>query len=754
VPCLVALCTAFAASCKPAPAPLPDSLAEGCLTVGCHATVENIHYGGPRLRCVDCHLGNPNATTKAEAHVTVDISLNPSSPGTSVRESPAMTELDEIPNDVMQFLNPADYRVVRKTCGSAILAGGGCHTAITEASLLLNRATLAGTFAGGGFIAGVQDRKARYAIAPVQDELATPSLAPNYAPSLAALPETVPADVSGSVSRAFYPVYEQLCTECHVRREGRKEPGLYYASGCAACHMVSRNDARTKSEDFTQNRDELGHPETHRFTNLIPDSQCAHCHISHLSRSLLAQGVRERSEPEGDKAIGGPNRGLEDPPNAVPWAKENYVKSKGLQWAYGKPYPYFLADEDGTNGVDETPPDIHTEKGMACIDCHNMREAHGGKHMADRMDMEIDVRCQSCHGRPGEMALLTSDAGLAFVKAGTAAGNIGFQHDVFKKLADGTIQQADKLTGNLHPVTQITTRQNIAHEKYNPRTRMGCELHAGAAAVRAKVKAEVNALAKSDPAAVATQYPGLPAGFTFDPEENPGDGRVECFTCHNRWTVNCYGCHVVRDDREAYTSRLTGAVRQGRVSTYGLSVVADALALGFNSRGRISPMVGTSLFFTHIGADGTKLIDASPLTTADGLAGEGNVHNPVHHHTIRQKPRDCTGCHPAADDTHDVDTILRAVGLGTGKFTFVDGSGHTHWLDRLVWADYDGDGTHDDPSVLGIPSQLFNVERVVATTHLHLPQTTPTVSPGPLDLDTIRRTLKNRVLPQRAPGFP
>jgi hypothetical protein len=310
-----------------------------------------------------------------------------------------------------------------------------------------------------------------------------------------------------------------------------------------------------------------------------------------------------------------------------------------------------------------------------------------------------------------------------------------------------------KLDGATHPVTQITHRQNTENPLYNPRTRMGCELHAGTAEAKAKLKAAVNALAAKDPDAVAHVYPGLPAGFTFDPNDNPGDGRVECFSCHNRWTVNCYGCHIVRDDRQTYTSRVSGEVRSGLVSTYGLSTVADALALGFNARGRISPLVGTSIFFTHIGADGQKRIDAAALTTADGLGGEGNVHNPVHHHTIRRQPRDCTGCHPAADGTEDVDAILRAVGLGTGKYTFLDGAGHSHWLDRLVYADYDGDGKPDDPSKLGIPKDLHSVERIVASTHIRL-QTKTAAEPGPLDLDTIRRTLKNRVLPQRRSEYP
>jgi len=180
-----------------------------------------------------------------------------------------------------------------------------------------------------------------------------------------------------------------------------------------------------------------------------------------------------------------------------------------------------------------------------------------------------------------------------------------------------------------------------------------------------------------------------------------------------------------------------------------MSVVADALAMGFNTRGRVSPLVGTSVFFTHIDETGTKVIDAAALTTGEGLRGDGNVHNPVHHHTIRKTPRDCDGCHPSDTGSHDPQALLTAVGLGTGRFTFEDGSGATHWLDRLVRADYDGDGLLDDPSTRPLPSRVESIERVVGTTHTTILDEAGAPPPGPLDLETINRTLGSRVVPQR-----
>jgi len=463
--------------------------------------------------------------------------------------------------------------------------------------------------------------------------------------------------------------------------------------------------------------------------------------------------VRERSEPEGDASIGGPNRGVEDPEHARPWAEENYVRYRGMSQIYGKPYPYFIDDEDDTNEVDETPPDVHAAAGMGCIDCHNIREAHGDSTMSIRMDSELDVRCTNCHGRPGELGTLKSEDGLTFARSETTIGGRGQNIPVFETTEDGSVLQYVRFTRALHPVTQITRRVDSDSGQFNPRTQMGCGLHAGTAAVKRELKLAVNDLAKSDPEAVAEQFPGLPAGFTFDVSGDEPDGRVECFTCHNAWTVNCYGCHMVRDDRESYRSALTGETKQGKVHSLGLSVVADSLAMGFNSQGRISPMVATEIFFTQIDADGNRVIDAVPLENGDGNAGAGNVHNPVHHHTIRRLPRDCGGCHPTVDGSFDEDALKTAVGLGSGRYTFVDGTGKTHLLDQLVAADYDGDGDFDDPVANPLPDTLYAVSPLVSTTHVTLTEGEGP-EPGPLDLETIQRILGNQVVPQRPGAIP
>ena len=53
----------------------------------------------------------------------------------------------------------------------------------------------------------------------------------------------------------------------------------------------------------------------------------------------------------------------------------------------------------------------------------------------------------------------------------------------------------------------------------------------------------------------------------------------------------------------------------------------------------------------------------------------------------------------------------------------------------------------DDATNLPLPSSIYLASPLVSTTHIATTDDGPT--PGPLDLETINRTLSNPVLPQR-----
>src|SRR5512134_151139 len=107
---LLSFCCAFWLGCEEPPDLPPGQ--ESCVLAACHGRVEQIHYGGAPLSCVDCHGGNPDAVKKEESHPTVTVSFNPSSPGGrgpggEILAGSAITRLDDVDPEILRFLNPA-----------------------------------------------------------------------------------------------------------------------------------------------------------------------------------------------------------------------------------------------------------------------------------------------------------------------------------------------------------------------------------------------------------------------------------------------------------------------------------------------------------------------------------------------------------------------------------------------------------------------------------------------------------------------
>ncbi len=747
----------------------PDSVT--CMQPQCHGAIERIHFGGAELGCASCHGGDPTDPTREGAHVTVSQSFNPSVPDAEVLEHLSVSELDELDEDVLRFLNPGDYRVAHKTCGSSTLRGGDCHPRATNDSLLSTHATLSGQLAGGVWFIGAGPRESRYAPRDVEDPFGNGGRA-GAVPSLAQLPRERPPGPAANeaIADAFFPLLRRDCAGmCHLYRDGPKEAGLYHSSGCSACHMISTPDTRPVSQDPTQLRYEPGHVGRHQLTNLVPDSQCATCHHFHLSRSLLFMGVRERSGYEGDwelMATLGEDRvnyGTAEPDGVVPWGKDSYARWHGGHKIYDKPWPFYIEKEDEAAEVDSTPPSIHFEKGMACIDCHTMIELHGSGPIYDSRVYEIRTRCETCHGHARltqeRNAVIDPDQ-IPISQAVTRPLTRSPNPDVVTYDSEtDTFLQRLRFSGEQRPLTQIARRIDTQDKRHNPFTLMGCALHAGSKALRAELLERVKA---TPPDERDEAFPGLPEGGTLPEDLGERRGRLECFACHNAWTVNCYGCHMIRDDRGSMMDPVGGG-EVPLLYKFAMSTVSDALALGFNARGRISPMVGTNVFVSHVKEDGSRPIDAQPLATVDGFSGDGHAHSPVNHHTVRKRPRPCEACHPRADqparDKATEKLLRRAVGFGTGDYTFKDGNGRVHVLDRILRVDYDGDGAWEHPLEGAglLPAAVTAVESAAGTPHGRqllpngeavAPDEPP---PGPLDLATVNRMLGNPVVPQVFP---
>jgi hypothetical protein len=511
----------------------------GCVT--CHKGIEEIHPA-QHLPCVTCHGGDGTATTKEKAHVQ---------------------PLETPPNDErvlaadydlrwQRFENPSNLRVIKDACGD-------CHDAICRSVPRSLHGTTAGHLNDGLYENGVaHQKKAGFSIFGVEADTKFPVADP----ALRQL-SAIPAGGDGprtSIATHYKDVPRKACMRCHLYGRGRAVRGRlgmdgdYRAEGCAACHVVYANDGLSHSHDKAAPRFEPGHALRHAFTSKIPTDNCTHCHYGDASIGLHFRGLAQLvpGMPAGPRVPGTTPRRL----NGTYYIQDTY-----------------------------TPPDIHHEKGMACVDCHTARETMGDGQIYGYMENGTEVTCDSCHGTFTERATFK-----------TRKGN------VMKNLVrDGEqVYLVGKLDGKKHVVPQALDIVSPGAPGHNSR------------AQRAMTKEHE---------------------------------KLACWACHTSWNVDFFGFHLDRHEGFTMLDQINGRRTAGRVQTQEkVFATTRQLTLGWDSLGRISTyIVGFSTMCTVHDKDGKTVMEQEMPITAAGLSGMTMVHHMVH--TVRKRARECVECH-------------------------------------------------------------------------------------------------------------
>jgi len=136
------------------------------------------------------------------------------------------------------------------------------------------------------------------------------------------------------------------CLRCHVYGSGDGYPETVRGTGCAACHLAYGKGKMT----------------SHAFSKSPADTQCLHCHYG----NFVGADYYGRFEHDFNQEYRTPYR--TDGKETRPYGVEFH----------------------------QLAPDIHQQKGLACIDCHSGAELMGGHGTGKGTTPAIT--CLSCHG--------------------------------------------------------------------------------------------------------------------------------------------------------------------------------------------------------------------------------------------------------------------------------------------------------------------------------------------------------------------
>jgi hypothetical protein len=623
----------------------PETGFEGDQCLSCHQGIEPIHPEEAIAAddCVSCHGGDPAATTVEGAHVAVPANFweirgdgLPSAQHGFIKDF-APEQLDALDPDYLRFVNPGDIRVAGDTCGP-------CHSTPVDLVNNVRRSimtTNAGHYMPTRFTAGLQDRDAIYGSYPVSD--------PHWEGQEGTVPELISFDLADEVDlqaaldAGDQPLLTQYaldhylaksCNTCHAAGYPRNNaPHLYRSTGCTSCHMIYNKDGVYTGDDPAISNSVPVYPDKHVITKAIPTSQCTTCHYQGGRIGLLFQGIRE----------GGFGT---TPENAEVWAES----------AFGHASGYYILDEDTTNDIDETPPDLHFSAGMDCGDCHVGTDVHGDGRLYSTEKHQLDIRCEDCHGTPRQRILPAAD-GAYYTVSGRKLPQLSTGSDGAVVLT--TLVEGKELAV---PQPQVILDSGTASSDM----------------IRA-MKPNADDWAHPD--------------------------SVTCDTCHNNHQQFCIGCHVSYDPRFEQVDYQTGTKTTGLVRGSRDTFSLDHFLLAMAPDGRAqatNPSQHLQLTIHDFDGElqmGGEALDEDLEPTGEDKGefrsrpeAETNMgFAPFFQHTTSKKPRSCDTCHQQSATPEELTRVKGVYGFGTGDFMQTHPNGEP--VDVLRFLDDEGNPT-------------------------------------------------------------
>ncbi len=319
--------------------------------------------------------------------------------------------------------------------------------------------------------------------------------------------------------------------------------------------------------------------------------------------------------------------------------------------------------------------DIHMEKGMHCIDCHFVQDAHGNTRLQREVRAAVEIECIDCHGTSTKYATLRTSGPASYTSGQTESdgrnlealrtpsGRRRFEREGNK------IFQNSMVEPNLRwEVVQTLDTVTPGSEHYNVKSHM-------AKTVR-RLDGEIGD---------KLVWGGSPA----EPECAHRNERMSCITCHTSWNPSCFGCHLPQKANK----KMPNLHNEGDVSrnytSYNFQTLRDDVFMlahdGDVTGRRIGP--ARSSCAVHVGSynnNRESIYVQQQTISADGLSGISFSTNVPH--TVRGGPhsanfRDafrpgvtetkmCTDCHVSkANDNNAV--MAQLVMQGTNYVNFI-----------------------------------------------------------------------------------
>lgn len=482
------------------------------------------------------------------------------------------------------------------------------------------------------------------------------------------------------------------CADCHAYSAGANNRYAdFRSSGCTSCHMEYSLDGKSRSTDVNvpkyepANPDAIAAPErshvdSHQIRNVakflpgggfvrgVSDYACVGCHQGSNRTVLQYWGIRMDQNADVVNEF-------QYPANPFTYTTTQndtrlYNPAVGNNTFNGRNFNQHLLTEDYDNDQrDDTPPDIHYEAGLGCIDCHGSPDVHGGStlegaKLLSHQSQASKIQCESCHGGVDAYAPTTScvdyngnPAECAMDRNGNPLRNVTKQGNTF-------MMQLRVLGGTTF-VPQ--TKDTVDSSNLVPRPNAPGQFVYSPRASYAMGRLDGNVTTGIGPVQTNPAFGNQNSGFAHE-------DIMSCNACHDSWTNSCIGCHLTgfydANPANYFFSNMTGeriVYNFAAEFTYQ-PMGADYLVVGTD--GKITTgQPGMKMFFKYQDIN-QQLSNVFAFTDRNGNGNNPNVdgrgaygalsHNGIQQHSVRGRvdnqnegPKYCVACHNTVDGLAD-----------------------------------------------------------------------------------------------------
>jgi hypothetical protein len=358
----------------------------------------------------------------------------------------------------------------------------------------------------------------------------------------------------------------KLCVSCHLGtdRKSHKQTLKDRGGGCSGCHLKSYRKLKKGALVEETEKLTIVYGPAHPTLSLkIENDRCFGCHSrsGRISLNYLGLAEKDAIDPKRRKDFG-------------------YLPDNRL--------------------VEKQSPDIHSQAGMLCIDCHTVNDVMGMGVRHKRQQEQLDIMCEDCHKYQYQDQCQTED--LLNCLDEKSLATFSRREVVYLSLYQRRIP----------PPTTI--KIPVTHKAKSPL------LHI------TRDKNRLSMVSK-----LSEERLDIPKIKNEIYHEQKGHERLSCDSCHTAWAPQCYGCHISFDPNQKQYDHIERKKTVGRWIEKRWETRAELPTLGVTGNNKITT------FIPGMNAIIQKHPNSKPFTV--------QYFSSTSAHTTMKKGRNCKSCH-------------------------------------------------------------------------------------------------------------